>query len=291
MKKFLPTYLYVKEHTVTKLKYFGKTTKKDPSKYRGSGKYWLNHLKVHGNIVTTKIIGYYEDENECMATAIKFSIDNNIVDAVDKDGKKIWANQVIENGIDGGATRFGPHTEETKNKIRESQVGKKLSDETKNKIKHARHKQKKSRVKGEWRFPESSKDKLRVANLGKKQSKETILKRAEKLKGRTVSDEVKLKISKSKKGKPLSPEHVEKLKKRVVSEETKLKISKSLKNKSLTMETRNKLKDKIVCINLSGEIKKISKELFYAQVGEDSYKEWVFHRSSEGTKRKKNRVN
>ena len=34
-----PTYLYIKQHSVTKLKYFGKTTKKDPVKYLGSGIY------------------------------------------------------------------------------------------------------------------------------------------------------------------------------------------------------------------------------------------------------------
>ena len=35
-----PTYLYVKQHNKTGLKYFGKTTKKDPLKYKGSGLYW-----------------------------------------------------------------------------------------------------------------------------------------------------------------------------------------------------------------------------------------------------------
>ena len=41
-----PTYLYIKQHSVTKLKYYGKTTQ-DPCKYNGSGTYWKNHLKVH----------------------------------------------------------------------------------------------------------------------------------------------------------------------------------------------------------------------------------------------------
>ena len=35
-----PTYLYIKQHSVTKLKYFGKTNSEDPIKYSGSGKYW-----------------------------------------------------------------------------------------------------------------------------------------------------------------------------------------------------------------------------------------------------------
>jgi len=33
-----PTYLYIKEHSKTGLKYFGKTTKSDPTVYDGSGK-------------------------------------------------------------------------------------------------------------------------------------------------------------------------------------------------------------------------------------------------------------
>jgi len=37
-------YLYVKIHNVTKLKYFGKTTK-NPYNYKGSGLYWKRHLK------------------------------------------------------------------------------------------------------------------------------------------------------------------------------------------------------------------------------------------------------
>jgi hypothetical protein len=44
MKLFKPTTLYVKTHNITGLKYFGKTTN-DPFKYKGSGKYWLDHLK------------------------------------------------------------------------------------------------------------------------------------------------------------------------------------------------------------------------------------------------------
>jgi hypothetical protein len=43
---FKPTFLYIKTHSVTGLKYFGKTTK-DPFRYKGSGVYWVRHLKVH----------------------------------------------------------------------------------------------------------------------------------------------------------------------------------------------------------------------------------------------------
>ena len=37
---FVPTWLYIKQHNITKLKYFGKTVRKDPIKYKGSGTYW-----------------------------------------------------------------------------------------------------------------------------------------------------------------------------------------------------------------------------------------------------------
>lgn len=87
--------LYVKTHNVTGLKYFGKTTKKDPHKYRGSGKYWKKHIKKYGYDVKTEIIGIFEDESECEAFAMQFSIDNNIVHSLE------WANLILENGLDG----------------------------------------------------------------------------------------------------------------------------------------------------------------------------------------------
>ena len=93
---FKPTYLYIKTHNNTGLKYFGKTVNKHPATYRGSGVRWLNHLNYHGNDVTTEIIGYYINEAECVAAAIAFSVTNNIVESSE------WANLEIENGVDGG---------------------------------------------------------------------------------------------------------------------------------------------------------------------------------------------
>lgn len=96
MCDYKPTYLYVKTHIVTGLKYFGKTTNPNPSKYKGSGKRWLNHIRKHGNHVTTEIIGYYTDKKECIREALEFSIKNDI----HKSGN--WANLILENGINGG---------------------------------------------------------------------------------------------------------------------------------------------------------------------------------------------
>lgn len=93
---FKPTYLYVKSHNVTKLKYFGKTTSSDPHRYRGSGKYWKRHILKHGYDVTTEVLGIYTDKEECSAAAIRFSKQHNIVESL------AWANFKIENGLDGG---------------------------------------------------------------------------------------------------------------------------------------------------------------------------------------------
>lgn len=87
--------LYVKTHKKTGMKYFGKTTKKDPFQYNGSGKYWIKHLKKHGYDVITEIIGRYETQEECKKVALDFSKKNNIVESNE------WANLRIENGIDG----------------------------------------------------------------------------------------------------------------------------------------------------------------------------------------------
>lgn len=92
---FKPTYLYIKTHNITGLKYFGKTTAKDPYKYKGSGTRWKRHLNKHGNDVSTEIIGYYTIKEECLDAAINFSKENNIVKS------KEWAN-LKEESLDGG---------------------------------------------------------------------------------------------------------------------------------------------------------------------------------------------
>jgi hypothetical protein len=109
--------LYIKTHKKTGLKYFGKTTKKDPFKYKGSGKYWLSHLKKHGNEVDTEIVATFLDDDECSKFALNFSKKNNIVES------KEWANLRFENGFDGApnGNSFSPETIE---KMRMSKIGK-----------------------------------------------------------------------------------------------------------------------------------------------------------------------
>ena len=58
--------LYVKTHQVTGLKYLGQTSKSDPHKYTGSGKYWLRHIKQHGKNWDTEIL--LESQNKKILT-------------------------------------------------------------------------------------------------------------------------------------------------------------------------------------------------------------------------------
>lgn len=115
---FKPTYLYIKTHNQTGLKYFGKTSNKNPHKYPGSGTHWVNHLNKHGNDVITEVYGYYTDKDLCMKAAIEFSEENNIVESKD------WANLRIEM-LDGGDTsqtegykRYQPKIKEQRKKCK-----------------------------------------------------------------------------------------------------------------------------------------------------------------------------
>ena len=116
MSIYIPTYLYIKQHNLTGLKYFGKTAKADPFKYKGSGTYWLRHLKKHGNNVSTIWCQLFEDKSSLIEYALQFSKENNIVESTD------WANLHQENGIDGAVPgRILPKS--TKQKISNSLKG------------------------------------------------------------------------------------------------------------------------------------------------------------------------
>lgn len=103
-------YLYIKTHNKTGLKYFGKTTKKDPNSYQGSGKFWKRYVKKHGYDVTTEVLGCFKEEDECTQFALRFSEEYNIVDSPE------WANLREENGLDG-APKGNFVSNETRSKI------------------------------------------------------------------------------------------------------------------------------------------------------------------------------
>ena len=146
-----PTYLYIKQHSVTGLKYFGKTTQ-NPYKYPGSGTYWTHHIKKYGKefIKTIWVSDLYYDTS-ISEIALHFSIENNIVESDD------WANLKLENGLDGGIT--GTITSE-KTKIKISIA---------NKGKSAWNKGKPSPKNGELRS-EETKIKMAIANKKKQRT-------------------------------------------------------------------------------------------------------------------------
>lgn len=290
-KPFKPTTLYIKTHNVTGLKYFGKTTG-NPYEYRGSGIYWTAHLHKHGNNVTTEILGYYTDKYECIQAAKLFSIENNIVKAVNEDNKKIWANQIIENGTDGGATWFGPRPREMVERIAAKQRGvpKPLPPEV---AKAAAEKGLATRTrngtlrkKGEWKFPEASKQKLRDANLGKKHSNETIEKRRAKLIGMKRSEEFKAKLRKPKSEQARANMKSAQQSKGPLADETKQKIKAARAKQQNVKSWGEQNQGKVIVINKEGIMSRIPKEQYYAQMGPKSDWEWLSHKSADAKARK-----
>ena len=89
--------LYVKTHNVTGLKYLGQTSKSDPHKYTGSGKYWLKHLKKHGKNWTTEILCEAKNKQTVNEMGIYYSKLWNVVESNE------WANLKPESG-DGAAS-------------------------------------------------------------------------------------------------------------------------------------------------------------------------------------------
>ena len=160
--EFVQTWLYIKKHNVTGLKYFGRTSQLDPIKYTGSGTVWRRHLKKHGNNVTTIWYHLYTDLESIRNDAISFSISHDIINS------KEWANLVIEDGINGSVRgRKGKsHSTETKKKIsaaHQKRTGPPIrqphSEETKEKIRKA--------IKEKGPRSESTKKKCSDSNKGK----------------------------------------------------------------------------------------------------------------------------
>lgn len=95
---YKPTWLYIKRHNLTGMLYFGKTAKsgKQFDKYKGSGQYWLSHIRKHGSChVETIWSELFIDENNLIEFATFFSEFYDIV----KSDK--WANLVVEDGVRG----------------------------------------------------------------------------------------------------------------------------------------------------------------------------------------------
>lgn len=119
MPHFKPTFLYIKQHSITKLLYFGKTTR-NPLKYSGSGLHWKRHINKHDpKYVETLWYCLFTDEDLCREFAIAFSKQEDIVTS------ELWANLIEENGIDGapvGHPSFITDPEEVARKISEAHL-------------------------------------------------------------------------------------------------------------------------------------------------------------------------
>lgn len=95
---FRPTYLYIKQHSITGKLYFGKTSLSESKllKYHGSGKHWLTHIKKHGiSYVITLWFQLYHTPFDIVADALSMSKSLNIVNS------KSWLNLIPETGLDG----------------------------------------------------------------------------------------------------------------------------------------------------------------------------------------------
>ena len=184
---FKPTYIYIKTCNHCGLKYLGKScrkTEKDVCKYTGSGKYWKLHLKKHNATYSTTIVNKFvkSEETECKVFCKLLSNFMNV-----KSNDK-WANLKAEDGVDGG---FDYHTEESKKKMSIARMGKKATEETKQKLrelnighknsfygkKHTKETKEKMKLRPKtWlgkTHTEETKQKLRKINIGRKHTEET----------------------------------------------------------------------------------------------------------------------
>lgn len=121
-------YLYVKQHQITGLKYFGKTTR-NPLTYKGSGKYWIRHCKKHGYSIDTLEVWEFSCEEQCKEFAFKYSQKHNIVESSE------WANLIPEDGVNIPPTALGKkRSPESIERSRISRTGVKRSDEFREKL-------------------------------------------------------------------------------------------------------------------------------------------------------------
>lgn len=81
----------MKTHNQTGLKYLGQT-RQDPYTYRGSGIRWVNHIKKHGNDVSTEILKICSSYDEAKEFGKYYSKKLNIVESLE------FANLVPESG-------------------------------------------------------------------------------------------------------------------------------------------------------------------------------------------------
>jgi hypothetical protein len=171
--QFKPTFLYIKQHSITGKLYFGKTIR-NPETYFGSGKHWLSHIKTHGSKhVVTLWYCLFLDQESCMEFAVNFSKEQKIVESTE------WLNLKYENGVDGGNPGGIPwnkgktHSPETREKLRLAGLGenhrlfgKATPDATKKKLSESMSGSKNPNY-GK-KMSDEQKQKIRLAMIGNK---------------------------------------------------------------------------------------------------------------------------
>jgi hypothetical protein len=170
---FVPTWLYIKQHSITGMYYFGITISEDVERYLGSGTYWKRHIKKHGKKHVLTIWKFlFDDLRELNEFAISLSIGMDIVES------KNWANLVIETGL--GGVYGMKHSNDAKTKISNAQIGRQHSPETKVKMVLAK-------VGNTFRIgathSDETKMKMSKVKIGKKLSDETKAKMSAHLSG------------------------------------------------------------------------------------------------------------
>lgn len=101
MTTFKPTFLYLKQHSITGKRYFGKTSRSEHdllNNYHGSGVYWNNHINKHGKEhVMTVWYELFTEQSDIVDFATFFSESEDIVNSLR------YANSTPEDGLNGWA--------------------------------------------------------------------------------------------------------------------------------------------------------------------------------------------
>lgn len=103
-------------------------TTQNPNKYRGSGVYWKNHLKIHGNDVMTEILKECDSNEDLKKWGIYYS---ELYDVVKSE---YFANLVLESGENSCGMTGKRQSERTKNKIKQSLMNHNVSEITRMKL-------------------------------------------------------------------------------------------------------------------------------------------------------------
>jgi hypothetical protein len=106
--------LLIKTHCNTGLKYLCKTVKDDYISYKGSGKYWKQHIKKHGNNIKTEVLYESFSLEDFNRVCLEYSIKYNVAESNE------WANLIPETGLDGG-NRWDFLDDKTQEQIKISQ--------------------------------------------------------------------------------------------------------------------------------------------------------------------------